>query len=68
MLANGRGARTDDIRSISCTSLKDVEYLIFRKIQVQKDSIINDNEQPITLLVDASGLNVSKKRDYIEEK
>lgn len=28
----------------------------------------NDNEEPITLVVDASGLTVSKKGDYIEEK
>jgi hypothetical protein len=28
----------------------------------------NDNEGPITLVVDASGLTVSKKGDYIEEK
>lgn len=28
----------------------------------------NDNQEPITLVVDASGLTVSKKGDYIEEK
>jgi IS5 family transposase len=28
----------------------------------------NDNKEPITLVVDASGLTVSKKGDYIEEK
>ena len=28
----------------------------------------DDNEEPITLVVDASGLTVSKKGDYIEEK
>ena len=36
-----------------------------------KPSIGNDNdstEEPITLVVDASGLTVSKKGDYIEEK
>jgi len=27
----------------------------------------NDNEEPITLVVDASGLTVSKKGDYIED-
>ena len=27
-----------------------------------------DEEEPITLVVDASGLTVSKKGDYIEEK
>ncbi len=37
-----------------------------------KPSIENDNDyynkEPITLVVDASGLTVSKKGDYIEEK
>jgi Transposase DDE domain len=28
----------------------------------------NDDEEPITFVVDASGLTVSKKGDYIEEK
>jgi hypothetical protein len=28
----------------------------------------NDNEESITLVVDASGLSVSKKGDYVEEK
>ena len=35
-----------------------------------KPSIGNDNdstEEPITLVVDASGLTVSKKGDYIED-
>ena len=28
----------------------------------------NDNDEPITVVVDATGLTVSKKGDYIEEK
>ncbi|MGB7953633.1 MAG: transposase, partial [Candidatus Nitrosopolaris sp.] len=28
----------------------------------------NDNEEPITLVVDASGLSISNKGDYMEEK
>jgi hypothetical protein len=44
---------------------------IRRRMIKTKPSIGNDNdydEEPITLVVDASGLTVSKKGDYIEEK
>jgi hypothetical protein len=55
--------------------LKIVEEIHFTHIRRRmiriKPSIGNDNdstEEPITLVVDASGLTVSKKGDYIEEK
>jgi len=49
--------------------VKIVEEVHFTHIRI-KPSIgnDNDNEEPITLEVDASGLTISKKGDYIEEK
>jgi hypothetical protein len=46
---------------------------IGRRILKIKPSVVNlnlgnDDDKPVTLVVDASGLTVSKKGDYIEEK
>ena len=44
---------------------------IRRRILKIKPSVVNlgnDDDKPVTLVVDASGLTVSKKGDYIEEK
>ena len=50
---------------------KEIHFTHIRRRMIKiKPSIgnDNDNEEPITLVVDASGLTVSKKGDYIEEK
>lgn len=67
--------------SLSCTIIfvlseyvkivKEIHFTHIRRRMIRiKPSIGNDNhnEEPITLVVDASGLTVSKKGDYIEEK
>jgi hypothetical protein len=49
----------------------EVHFTHIRRRMIKIKSIGNDNdydEEPITLVVDASGLTVSKKGDYIEEK
>ena len=38
------------------------------KPSIEKMGFENDDSEPITLIVDASGLTISKKGDYIEEK
>ena len=52
--------------------VKEIHFTHIRRRMIRiKPSIGNDNdsrEEPITLVVDASGLTVSKKGDYIEEK
>jgi hypothetical protein len=50
---------------------EEIHFTHIRRRMIRiKPSIGNDNhnEEPITLVVDASGLTVSKKGDYIEEK
>src|SRR5712691_7854356 len=51
--------------------VEEIHFTHIRRRMIRiKPSIgnVNDNEEPITLVVDASGLTVSKKGDYIEEK
>jgi DDE family transposase len=51
--------------------IEEIHFTQIRKRMIGiKPSIENDddNEEPITLVVDVSGLTVSKKGDYIEEK
>ena len=52
--------------------IEEIHFTHIRRRMIRiKPSIGNDNhstEEPITLVVDASGLTVSKKGDYIEEK
>jgi hypothetical protein len=51
--------------------IEEIHFTHIRRRMIKiKPSIVNDidNEEPITLVVDASGLTVSKKGDYIEEK
>jgi hypothetical protein len=53
--------------------VEEIHFTHIRRRMIRiKPSIVNDNdndnEGPITLVVDASGLTVSKKGDYIEEK
>lgn len=51
--------------------VEEIHFTQIRKRMIRiKPSIENDNynKEPITLVVDASGLTVSKKGDYIEEK
>jgi hypothetical protein len=38
------------------------------KVKPSIEEMDFENEEPITLIIDASGLTVSKKGDYIEEK
>ena len=38
------------------------------KVKPSIEEMDSENEEPITLIVDASGLTVSKKGDFIEEK
>jgi Transposase DDE domain len=50
--------------------VEEIHFTHIRRMIRVKPSIGNDNddEEPITLVVDASGLTVSKKGDHIEEK
>ena len=51
--------------------IEEIHFTHIRRRMIKiKPSIVNDNdtEEPIALVVDASGLTVSKKGDYIEEK
>ena len=51
--------------------VEEIHFTHIRRRMIKiKPSIVNDNdtEEPIALVVDASGLTVSKKGDYIEEK
>jgi hypothetical protein len=51
------------------------EILVRRILKIKPSVVVNlnlgnvdDDDKPVTLIVDASGLTVSKKGDYIEEK
>ena len=52
--------------------VEEIHFTHIRRRMIRiKPRILNDNDdngEPITLVVDASGLTVSKKGDYIEEK
>ena len=48
----------------------EIHFAHIRRMIRIKTSVGNDNDDkdPVTLIVDASGLFISKKGDYIEEK
>ena len=51
--------------------VEEIHFTHIRRRMIRIKPLIgndDDNEEPITLVVDASGLTVSKKGDYIEEK
>ena len=59
-----------------CIKIEEIHFTqIRRRTQVKPtvgnlnlDNDNDDNNKPLTLIVDASGLTVTKKRDYIEQK
>src|SRR5215467_3846746 len=66
-IVRGLAEYTKIVEEIHFTHIRKRMIGIKPSIENDNDNDI-DNEEPITLVVDASGLTVSKKGDYIEEK